>query len=217
MFKDKYLESESRKLARLLLEIGAVKLNTEEPFTWASGKKSPIYCDNRLTLSHPSIRDYIKEKLAKLVRQHYPSIGAIAGVATAGIPQGVLLADALELPFLYVRSRPKGHGMENMIEGEVVRDQKVLLVEDLISTGGSVLRAAAALDLVGLQIEGVVAIFTYDFDDTRKRFNDAEIPIRTLTNYNILVEEAMTRKYISAKALSSLQHWRESPDTWITG
>ena len=216
MFKDKYLESESRKLARLLLEIGAVKLNTEEPFTWASGKKSPIYCDNRLTLSHPFIRDYIKEKLVKLVRQHYPGIEAVAGVATAGIPQGVLLADALELPFLYVRSSPKGHGMENMIEGEVVRDQKVLLVEDLISTGGSVLRAAAALDLVGLQIEGVVAMFTYDFDDTRKRFYDAEIPIRTLTNYNILVEEAIARKYISAKDLSSLQHWRKSPDTWIS-
>lgn len=202
------------QIARMFLEIGAVKLNTHQPFTWASGWKSPIYCDGRISLSYPQVRSYIKEALADIVKKRFPEAEAIAGVATAGIPQGVLVADLLDLPFLYVRSKPKGHGMENLVEGEVIRGQKVVIIEDLVSTGGSSLRAVAALDLSGLEILGLVSVFTYGFDLARQQFADAQVAFTSLCSYDILLKEAVEQELISAIDLTSLQAWRKSPETW---
>lgn len=202
------------RIARMFLEIGAVKLNTQHPFTWASNWKSPIYCDGRITLSYPQVRSYIKKSLADVVRKRFPEAEAIAGVATAGIPQGVLVADILDLPFLYVRSKPKGHGMENLVEGEVISGQKVVVIEDLVSTGGSSLKAVAALDLSGLDILGLISVFTYGFDMARQRLADADIAFTSLCSYDILLREAVEQELISASDLTSLQEWRKSPDTW---
>lgn len=204
----------ARKIASLFLDIDAIKLDPDHPFTWASGWKSPIYCDGRLSLSYPTVRDYIKEALSKTVREYFSQAEVIAGVATAGIPQGVLVADTLGLPFMYVRSKAKDHGMENLIEGKTEAGQRVVLIEDLVSTGGSVLKAAAALDLAGYEVEGVVAVFTYGFDSAREKFDKADIPFYALCNYDVLLQEAVARKLISAAELASLQAWRKAPEVW---
>src|SRR6187401_1575826 len=168
-------EKTALEVASKLLEIEAIKINHKSPFTWSSGWKSPVYCDNRLALSYPAIRTFIKESLAEAVRQNYPGVECIAGVATAGIPQGALVADQLELPYVYVRPKPKEHGMGNLIEGKVTKGQKVVLIEDLISTGGSSLKAAQAMTDAGFKVIGMVAIFTYGFDTSEKNFEEADI------------------------------------------
>src|SRR5690606_23672091 len=189
-------------VARKLLEINAIKLQPKQPFTWASGWKSPIYCDNRLALSYPPIRNLIKERLTQVVREKFPQAEAIAGVATAGIPQGALLADALELPFLYVRSNPKGHGMENTIEGKETAGQKVLVVEDLVSTGGSSLKAVKDLRDAGFDVLGMVAIFTYGFDLAKRNFEEAGVKLICLSDYASMLPQAVSDRYISEEDLS---------------
>ncbi|ELR71833.1 Orotate phosphoribosyltransferase [Fulvivirga imtechensis AK7] len=201
-------------IAGKLLDIEAIKLNLEHPFTWSSGWKSPIYCDNRLSLSFPEIRTYIKNALVEAIKANYPDVEAIAGVATAGIPQGALVAEAMGLPFLYVRSKPKGHGMENMIEGKVTPGQKVVVIEDLVSTGGSSLKAAEALKANNIEVLGMAAIFTYGFDLADKNFANAGIPLVCLSNYNLLLEEALERDYIKQEQLGSLEAWRRDPANW---
>ena len=202
------------RVAGYLLDSKAVQLNVENPFTWASGWNSPIYCDNRITLSYPEYRTEIKKGLANLIKSTYPQVEAIAGVATAGIPQGALVADLLELPFIYVRSKPKGHGMENMIEGKVVKGQKVVLVEDLISTGGSSIKAALALKDSGLDVLGLVAIFTYGFDLSVENFKNSGISMATLSNYNAMIELALEQGYINETQAKSLKAWRVDPANW---
>lgn len=206
----------AKETASRLLEIGAVKLSPQQPFTWSSGWKSPIYCDNRLSLSYPSIRTYIKERLAEAIKTTFPDAEAIAGVATAGIPQGALVADLLNLPFIYVRSKPKGHGMENLIEGKVIERQKVVVLEDLISTGGSSLKAAEAITASGMQVLGMAAIFTYGFGIADENFAQANVKLITLSNYNILVDLALENKYITQADVESLKAWRENPAEWST-
>lgn len=201
-------------IAGKLLDIEAIKLNLDQPFTWSSGWKSPIYCDNRLSLSYPEIRTSIKNALAAAIKDKYKDAEAIAGVATAGIPQGALVAEALNLPFLYVRSKPKGHGMENMIEGKVTPGQKVVVIEDLVSTGGSSLKAAEALKANNIEVLGMAAIFTYGFDLADKNFSDAGIPLICLSNYNLLLEEALKRGYIQKEQVASLEDWRKDPANW---
>lgn len=201
-------------VAALLLEIKAIKLNLHHPFTWSSGIKSPIYCDNRLSLSYPHVRDYIKSALARLINNMYPEAEAIAGVATAGIPQGVLVADLLDLPFLYVRAKPKGHGMENLIEGKTTAGQKIVVVEDLISTGGSSLKASEALKAAGADVLGMVAIFTYGFPIAEKNFAEAAILLTCLSNYEQLIRQAVAQNYIKERDLAPLQAWRKDPGSW---
>jgi len=201
-------------IARLLLETGAVKLQPAKPFTWASGWKSPIYCDNRLTLSYPEVRRQIKDSLVHLVGRQYPNAESIAGVATAGIPQGVLIAEVLDLPFLYIRSSPKGHGMENQIEGKITPGQKTVVVEDLISTGGSSIRAVEALQKNGFNVLGLVAIFTYGFPQAEENFRKANIQYTTLTHYDALVNEAVKSGYIRNSEKELLKSWRKDPANW---
>ena len=204
----------SRHLAKELLTIGAVKLRPEQPFTWASGWRSPIYCDNRVTLSYPELRTYIKRALAGMVTHYFGQVEAIAGVATAGIPQAALVAEELNLPLAYVRSSPKGHGMENLIEGELGEKRKVVLIEDLVSTGGSSLKAAEALKTKGHQVLGMLSIFTYGFAIAEENFAQAGIQLVSLSNYDVLVEEALNLNLISASELDSLQSWRMAPQNW---
>jgi orotate phosphoribosyltransferase len=204
----------ARDVARKLLEIGAIKLSLQNPFQWSSGWLSPIYCDNRLSLSYPDIRSFIKRGLSNLVTLHFKQAESIAGVATAGIPQGALIADSLNLPFAYVRSKPKGHGMENLIEGQVAEGRKVVVVEDLVSTGGSSLKAAEALRAAGCEVLGMVSIFTYGFDLAEKNFEQAKLPLHSLSNYEILIQEAEKLGIISAGEIASLQAWRQAPDQW---
>ena len=207
-------KSVSHLIASKLLEIEAIKLNLNKPYTWASGWQSPIYCDNRLALSYPSIRTMIKEALAQSVKHSFEGVEAIAGVATAGIPQGALIAEELNLPFIYVRSRPKGHGMTNMIEGLVTPGQKTVLVEDLISTGGSSIKAAIALREAGVEVLGMVAIFTYGFALAEENFAQAKIRVKTLSNYNDMIEQAVETGYVSVDQVASLQAWRQDPGNW---
>lgn len=207
-------KSVANQVAAYLLEIEAIKLSVKKPFSWASGWKSPIYCDNRLSLSYPEIRTYIKEQLAESIKNTFKDVEAIAGVATAGIPQGALVAEVLGLPFIYIRSKPKGHGMTNMIEGKVVKKQKTVLVEDLISTGGSSLKAADALKDAKVKILGMAAIFTYGFDISKSNFKEAKIEVVTLSNYSAMLEEAVALNYISEKELVSLKSWRVDPANW---
>jgi orotate phosphoribosyltransferase len=203
-----------RQIAATLLQIGAIQLRPSQPFTWSSGWLSPIYCDNRLTLSYPEARTFIKESLVKLIQQEHPQVEAIAGVATAGIPQGALVADSLHLPFVYVRSKPKEHGMANMIEGKVTPGQKVVIVEDLISTGGSSLKVAEALKDAGFEVLGMAAIFTYGFETARQNFEEKKVKLSCLSNYNSLVDEAVGQGHISATDIASLQEWRKDPGNW---
>jgi orotate phosphoribosyltransferase len=204
----------ARQVASMLLKINAIQLRPNQPFTWSSGWKSPIYCDNRLALSYPQVRTFIKEKLAALIRQNYSQAEIIAGVATAGIPQGALVADALDLPFIYVRSKPKEHGMTNMIEGKITPGQRVVIVEDLVSTGGSSLKVADALREAGFIVVGMVAIFTYGFEAAAKNFEDTQVSLYSLSNYHALLEEAVTGNYIARTELASLQEWRKDPAHW---
>ena len=202
------------RIAADLLQIQAIKLNKTTPFTWSSGWKSPIYCDSRLSLSFPETRTFIKEQLIEEAKRLYPDLESVAGVATAGISQGALLADALAVPFLYVRSKAKGHGMENLIEGKVSPGQKVIIVEDLISTGGSSLKAANALKEAGLEVLGMLAIFTYGFPVADKNFENAGIPLYCLSNYQAMLEKATALGYIGKADVASLEAWRKDPANW---
>lgn len=204
----------SHKIASYLLSTKAIKLSPEQPFKWSSGWNSPIYCDNRVTLSYPEARTFIKKSLAKAIKKHFPDAELIAGVATAGIPQGALVAEALGLPFAYVRPKPKEHGMGNQIEGRIEKGQKVVVIEDLISTGGSSLKAVDALREAGIEVVGMVAIFTYGFKIADTNFAEKSIPLVTLSNYNALIDEAIKQNYISAESLESLKKWRRKPETW---
>ncbi|WP_339864108.1 orotate phosphoribosyltransferase [uncultured Algoriphagus sp.] len=202
------------EVADKLLEIQAIRLQPEKPFTWASGWKSPIYCDNRLSLSFPKVRKMIKDQLVRSIQHYFPNVEAIAGVATAGIPQGALLANDLDLPFIYVRSKAKGHGMENMIEGKVVPGQKVVVVEDLVSTGGSSLKATQDLLDAGFEVLGMVAIFSYGFEVAKQNFEKAGVKLVCLSHYEAMLPRAVERKYIANDTLESLSEWRKDPASW---
>lgn len=204
----------SRKIAAMLLETKAVKLSPEKPFKWSSGWNSPIYCDNRVTLSFPEVRSFIKKSLAKAIKKHFPDAEVIAGVATAGIPQGALVAEALGLPFAYVRPKPKEHGMGNQIEGRIEAGKKVVVIEDLISTGGSSLKAVDALREAGIEVIGMAAIFTYGFKIADKNFEEKGVKLITLSNYSSLIDEAIQKNYVSADTLESLKKWRRNPEKW---
>jgi len=206
--------STSGPIARKLMEIGAIKLNHEKPFTWSSGWKSPVYCDNRLSLSYPDVRSYIKRCLAQAIKDNFTGVDAIAGVATAGIPQGVLVAEELDLPFLYVRPKPKDHGLENLIEGKLEKGQRIVLVEDLISTGGSSLKSADALRDAGARVVGMVAIFTYGFDTAEKNFEKAGVELVCLSDFPQLLEEALQSKFIDEAQLKHIKAWRLDPANW---
>ena len=202
------------EVASKLMEIEAIRLQPNNPFTWASGWKSPIYCDNRLSLSYPKVRKYIKNKLIEVIHQYFPDAEAIAGVATAGIPQGALIADTMDLPFLYVRSKAKGHGMENMIEGKVTPGQKVVVIEDLVSTGGSSLKAVADLKASGFEVLGMVAIFTYGFDVAKQNFEEAGVKLVCLSDYSSMLPQALADDFIDDYTLASLVEWRKNPTEW---
>jgi orotate phosphoribosyltransferase len=210
----KVQEETAGKVAAMLLQIQAIKLDTEKPFTWASGWKSPIYCDNRLSLSYPEIRLVIKEGLIQAIKENFFTAEAIAGVATAGIAQGALVAEGMNLPFLYVRPKPKDHGMENLIEGKVTKGQKVVVVEDLVSTGGSSLKAVQALRDAGFDVMGMVSIFNYGFDIATRNFYEANTSLISLSDYGHLLKYALEQKYISADQLISLKAWRVDPAAW---
>lgn len=201
------------EVASRLLSIKAVKLEPSQPFTWASGILSPIYCDNRVALSHPEVRTFLKACLAEQAVSFAP-FEVVAGVATAGIPHGVLLADALQKPFVYVRGSAKDHGRRNLIEGELHKGQRVLVVEDLISTGGSCLQAVDALLEAGAEVVGVLAIFQYGFPKADAAFAAKNIPFQTLSNYDTLVQVAAASGYITQSELGTLGHWRENPEGW---
>jgi orotate phosphoribosyltransferase len=202
------------KVAEFLLQIKAIKLQPNNPFTWASGWKSPIYCDNRVTLSHPSIRTYIRQKLTQLIQEEFGSVDLIAGVATAGIPQGVLVAQELGLPFAYVRAKAKEHGTGSLIEGEIFEGQRVVVVEDLISTGKSSLQAVNALKEAGLSVAGLVSIFTYGFDLAEENFKEAKCRFATLSNYNTLIQYAAENSFIAQSDVDLLNQWRRNPAEW---
>ena len=204
----------SKKTAELLLQIKAIKLNPNEPFQWASGWKSPIYCDNRITLSYPSVRVFLKEEIAKITELEYGKPDVIAGVATGAIAIGILVAQELGVPFVYVRPEPKSHGRKNQIEGHLERGQNVVVIEDLISTGNSSLNAVAALKEAGAVVKGMVAIFSYGFDVATKNFKEKNISLKTLSNYEDLLEQALDSNYISEKELLTLQEWRANPSEW---
>ncbi|WP_276348035.1 orotate phosphoribosyltransferase [Daejeonella sp. JGW-45] len=203
-----------QKVAEFLLQIKAIKLQPNNPFTWASGWKSPIYCDNRITLSHPAIRTYIRQKLSTLIQEAFGSVSVIAGVATAGIPQGVLVAQDLGLPFIYVRSKAKEHGTGSLIEGEFSPGQRVVVVEDLISTGKSSLQAVNVLRDAGCEVAGLVGIFSYGFDAAEENFKEAKCPFYTLSNYNALINYAQEHNFVMEDDLKLLRKWREDPQTW---
>ena len=203
------------KIAEVLLKVKAVKLSPKSPFTWASGMKSPIYCDNRITLSFPKERTFIRQALSNCILSRFGKPDLIVGVATGGIPQGVLIAQDLGLPFVYVRSESKGHGLGNQIEGFYTSGQEALVIEDLISTGGSSLKAVNALRAEGIIVKGLLATFTYGFDESIKNFKDANCPFFTLTNYSSLIEKALLMKYIERSDLNELQRWRTNPKDWL--
>jgi orotate phosphoribosyltransferase len=203
-----------QQVAEFLLQIKAIKLQPDNPFTWASGWKSPIYCDNRVTLSYPSIRTYIRQKLSLVIQEEFGSVGCIAGVATAGIPQGALVAQELGLPFIYVRAKPKEHGTGNMIEGEIMPGQRVVLIEDLISTGKSSLQAVDALREAGYEVAGLAAIFSYGFDVAEENFKKAKCRFVTLSNYNAMLKFAEEKQYINSKSIDLLRQWRNNPAEW---
>jgi len=202
------------KVAEFLLQIKAVKLQPDKPFTWASGIKSPIYCDNRKTLSYPKIRTYIRQHFVDIINESFVKPDVIAGVATGGIAIGALVAQDLGLPFVYVRSEAKKHGLTNLIEGDIEKGQSVVVIEDLISTGGSSLKAVEALRDRGCIVKGMIAIFTYGFDEAAQNFKKAKLKVATLTDYNTLVDAALKREYIDEKDVRSLNEWRANPAAW---
>jgi orotate phosphoribosyltransferase len=208
------MENSQIEVTKRLLAIDTIKIQPNIPFTWASGWKSPIYCDNRKVLSFPETRTFICQEFVNLVREKYPNAEAIAGVATGAIAHGVLIAEVLQLPFIYIRSKPKGHGLENLIEGDIQPGTKVVIIEDLVSTGGSSLSAAEAVRNYGAEVLGMLAIFTYNFPQAAKNFEDANIELTTLSNYNLLLKLAYDSGEITDEQLESLNQWRKSPDTW---
>lgn len=203
-----------QSIAKDLLEIEAVFLNPSNPFTWASGIKSPIYCDNRITMSYPKVRKEIAKGLARKIKEAFPEVQVIAGTATAGIPHAAWVAEILDLPMVYIRSKAKDHGKGNQIEGRIVEGQKMVVIEDLISTGGSVLEAAEAAKREGAAILGVAAIFTYELPKGKANFEKAEIPLMTLTNYSVLIEAALEDRYIDEQELTLLKEWKKDPENW---
>jgi len=209
-----YDQSLAEQIAKSLVSIESIKINPEKPFTWASGWKSPIYCDNRLSLSYPEIRTKVKESLVKVIKEKYPDVECIAGVATAGIPQGALIADAMGLPFIYIRSKSKGHGMENQIEGTIVKDRKVVLVEDLVSTGGSSLQAAEAVRAAEMDVLGMVAIFTYGFGISEDNFKNHHVDLWYLSDYPTMISSMVADGSIPANLEATLQAWRTNPAQW---
>ena len=204
----------AQQIAALLLSIDAVRLNPNQPFQWSSGWKSPIYCDNRLALSYPEVRTNVKNALVEAIREHFPAAEVIAGVATAGIPQGALVADVLHLPYIYVRPEPKSHGMGNQIEGRLLAGQKVVVIEDLISTGGSSLKVVDVLRQAGAEVLGMAAIFTYGFGVATENFRQKDLPLLCLSNYDCLIQEALKLDYIDQSQLATLAQWRENPAEW---
>ncbi len=201
-------------VAEKLLQINAVNLNLQNPYTWASGWKSPIYCDNRKILSQPHVRNFIKSELTNCVFTEFPEAEVIAGVATAGIPHGALIADLLSLPFIYVRSKPKEHGMGNQIEGEIPVGKKVVVIEDLISTGKSSMQAIEALQAVGATVIGICSIFNYNFDLAKNLFDEQKIKVVSLSNYNALIQLALDKNIVSIQDMDTLKKWRENPSAW---
>ena len=197
-----------------LLKVKAIKLQPTNPFTWASGWKSPFYCDNRKTLSYPDLRSFVKIQTARLILERFPEAEAVAGVATGAIPQGAMVADTLNMPFVYVRSNPKAPGLENLIEGELKPGTKVVVVEDLISTGGSSLKAVEAIRNYGCEVVGMVASYTYGFDVAEKAFKDANVELVTLTNYEAVVAQALATGYIKEEDVELLNQWRKAPSEW---
>jgi orotate phosphoribosyltransferase len=208
------MEHLEQKIAQSLLQIKAIKLQPANPFTWASGWKSPIYCDNRKTLSYPAIRNLLKKNFAQMVTENFDKPDFIAGVATGAIAMGALVADALNLPFVYVRPKPKEHGLRNQIEGEIPEGKKVVVIEDLVSTGKSSLKAVEALRNQNIKVIGMVAIFTYGFKIAENNFKEAKVPLKTLSNYNQLIQFALQTGYIKESDLETLNQWRENPETW---
>ena len=207
-------KSVEKKMAEYLMQIKAIKLSPANPFTWASGWKSPIYCDNRKTLSYPEVRAFIRDSFADVIAEIYPGTEVIAGVATGAIAHGALVADKMNLPFVYIRSEAKKHGLENLVEGEIKKGQKAVIIEDLISTGGSSLKAFAALKEAGAEILGMAAIFTYQFPAAEKNFVETGCRLVSLSNYTALTGVALETGYINQHQVESLATWRQSPDTW---
>ena len=203
-----------KQFAQKLMDIKAIKLQPNEPFTWASGWKSPIYTDNRKTLGHPSLRSFVKLELCHVIQEQFPEAEAVAGVATGAIAQGVLVAEELGLPYCYVRPKPKDHGMGNQVEGEIKKDSKVIVVEDLISTGGSSLKAVAALREYGVEVIGMVASFTYGFPVAEEAFREAGVKLITLSNYDAVIEQAAETGYIKEEEKAVLAEWRKDPSVW---
>ncbi|MGX7203676.1 orotate phosphoribosyltransferase [Enterococcus pingfangensis] len=205
----------AEQIAKDLLSIEAVTLSPDEPFTWASGLKSPIYCDNRVTMSYPEVRRAIAQGLAAKIKEAFPDVEVIAGTVTAGIPHAAWVAEILDLPMVYIRSKAKDHGRGNQIEGRITEGQKMVVIEDLISTGGSVLEAAAAAKREGAAVLGVAAIFTYELAKGKENFAAAEMPLITLTNYSTLIESALQENYIDHDQLALLKKWRKDPEGWL--
>lgn len=203
-----------RDFASKLLRIKAIKLQPNEPFTWASGWKSPFYCDNRKTLSYPDIRTFVKVGMVHAILKHFPEADVIAGVATAGIPQAALIADVLNMPLIYIRSKPKDHGLENLIEGEMKEGAKVVVIEDLISTGGSSLKVVEAIRKAGGDVVGMVASYTYGFPVAAQAFTDANVKLVTLTDYDHVVAEALATGYVQESDIELLNEWRKNPSGW---
>ncbi len=210
----KYNEESALKIAEFLLQIKAIKLQPSKPFTWASGWQSPIYCDNRITLSYPKIRTYIRQEFVNAIVDKFGKPDVIAGVATGGIAQGALVAQELGLPFVYIRSEAKKHGMTNMVEGVIEKGQSVVVIEDLISTGGSSLKAVDALREMDCEIKGMAAIFTYSFKTAIDNFKKSKCKLVTLSDYDTLIKQALKSNYITEKNLKSLKEWRENPSEW---
>ena len=208
------MEQHPIEVARQLLAINTIKIQPDSPFTWASGWKAPIYCDNRKILSYPTTRTFICEEFTRIVKEKYPDAEAIAGVATGAIAHGVLVAEKLGLPFIYVRSAPKGHGLENLIEGDIPQGTKTVIIEDLVSTGTSSLNAARAVRNYGAEVLGMLAIFSYNFPHAASNFEDAKVELTTLSNYNVLLKLAYDSGEINDDQLESLNNWRKSPETW---
>lgn len=207
-------ENIALKTAEFLLQIKAIKLNPQQPFTWASGWKSPIYCDNRKTLSYPKIRNYLRQQMTSYIQEEWSNVDVIAGVATGGIALGVLVAQELGLPFVYVRTQSKAHGLENKVEGVIEPGQTVVVIEDLISTGGSSLKAVETLRDVGAKVKGMLAIFTYGFQVAIDAFEKADCSVFTLSDYNMMIEKALSEKYVNETEAEMLSKWRLSPETW---
>ncbi|MBC1729612.1 orotate phosphoribosyltransferase [Listeria seeligeri] len=203
-----------KQVAEQLLEIKAVFLKPNDPFTWASGIKSPIYCDNRLTLGFPKVRQFIAAALAEKIKENFGDVDVIAGTATAGIPHAAWVSDLLDLPMVYVRSKAKEHGKGNQIEGPISKGQKVVVIEDLISTGGSSLKAVEALEEAGAEVLGIAAIFTYGLNKGKKLLDEADTKLVTLTNYDELIEVALTKNYVSKEDMQTLKEWKQNPEAW---